>query len=423
MPEACVPVLGDTPPYPESIVTMRLAALALACLTAVACRDEKGGTVDPPVTPVTPSVMTVAGRGTANARYNAEVWVHGNYAYTTTWGTKTVNAVARQGNAIYIWDIRGTNPALVDSVLVAGVGTLGDVQVSPDGRYLVVPSEPAPGYLFTFDLTNPVKPQLVSTFSTPKATRGIHTAEIQVIGGKLYAFASINSATAHPARMMIVDLSTPASPQEVWTLDISGSFVHDVFVRDGLLFTAQWDNGMVIHDIGGGGRGGTITNPVRVGGIATTGGKVHNIWWMHDGSNKRFVFVGEEGPATLFSSSSGDIHVVDISNLDAMREVAFLRVTGAGTHNFSVDEANGFLYAAYYNAGVQALDVRGDLSTCTTSQRAADGRCDLRLMGRLKAIGLQDQGAVFVWGVHYTGGSLYASDMINGIWKIAPLRR
>ena len=223
--------------------------------------------------------------------------------------------------------------------------------------------------------------------------------------------------------MMIVYLSTPTAPQEVWTLDISGSFVHDVFVRDGLLFTAQWDNGVVIHDIGGGGLGGTISAPVRVGGIATLGGKVHNIWWLHDGANKRFVFVGEEGPATLFSSSSGDIHVVDISNLNAMREVAFLHVNGAGTHNFSVDEVNGFLYAAYYNAGVQALDVRGDLSTCSTSQRAADGRCDLRLMGRLKAIGLQDQGAVFVWGVHYTGGNLYASDMINGIWKFAPLRR
>ncbi|MBL8961420.1 MAG: hypothetical protein JNJ98_16295 [Gemmatimonadetes bacterium] len=107
-----------------------------------------------------------------------------------------------------------------------------------------------------------------------------------------------------------------------------------------------------------------------------------------------------------------------------MREVAFLNVPGAGTHNFSVDEANGYLYAAYYNGGVQVLDVRGDLATCAANQRAADGRCDLRLMGRLKAVGLLDQNApVFIWGVHFTGGGLYASDMINGIWKLTPLTR
>ncbi|MBL8962108.1 MAG: hypothetical protein JNJ98_19760, partial [Gemmatimonadetes bacterium] len=344
-------------------MTHRSLVRPLLALALAACSGDKapGTPVTPPpapITPPTPSIMTVSGRGTATARYNAELWIHGSYGYTSTWGTRTVGGVGRSGNVIYIWDVRPATPTLVDSVAIPGVGTLGDVQVSSDGRYLVVCSEPGPGYLFTFDLANPVRPQLVSTFSTDKSTRGIHTAELQTIGGKLYAFASINTGNGHPARMMIVDLSTPTAPREVWTLDVLGSFVHDVFVRDGLLFTAQWNNGMVVHDIGGSGRGGSINAPVLLGGVATTGGKVHNIWWLHDGTNKRFAIIGEEGPATLFTSSSGDIHVVDISNLAAMREVAFLNVPGAGTHNFSVDEANGYLYAAYYNGGVQVLDVR-----------------------------------------------------------------
>jgi hypothetical protein len=25
---------------------------------------------------------------------------------------------------------------------------------------------------------------------------------------------------------------------------------------------------------------------------------------------------------------------------------------------------------------------------------------------------------VYVWGVHVVGGALYASDMLNGLWKI-----
>jgi hypothetical protein len=73
---------------------------------------------------------------------------------------------------------------------------------------------------------------------------------------------------------------------------------------------------------------------------------------------------------------------------------------------------------------VQVLDVRGDLSTCATNQRSLDGRCDLRLMGRQKATGLLDQNTpVFIWGVHFANGSLFASDMVNGIWKLAPVTR
>ena len=107
------------------------------------------------------------------------------------------------------------------------------------------------------------------------------------------------------------------------------------------------------------------------------------------------MFVGEEAPGngSLLNSSNGDIHVVDVSNMAAPREVAFYHVDDAGTHNFSVDEQRGILYAAYYNAGVRALDVRGDLSTCTADQKSADGRCDLKKMGRELAAGLQDAGS------------------------------
>ena len=91
----------------------------------------------------------------------------------------------------------------------------------------------------------------------------------------------------------------------------------------------------------------------------------------------------------------------------------------SGTHNFSVDEARGLLYAAYYNGGVQVIDVRGDLGRCATDAKAADGRCDLKKAGRQYAEGLRNVGtAVYVWGVHYLNGFVYASDMLNGLWKL-----
>ena len=121
--------------------------------------------------------------------------------------------------------------------------------------------------------------------------------------------------------------------------------------------------------------------------------------------------------------------MVDVSNMAAPREVAFYTVPGAGTHNFSVDEPNGILYAAYYNGGVRAIDVRGDLGTCTAAQKSSPVNqsvqlCDLSKMGRELAVGLKDRSnPVFIWGVQFLNGSVYASDMLNGIWKLSAVSR
>lgn len=415
---------------------MRLLRLATpaALVLAAACGDDPlpsdpGGTDGPPAQPVT---MQVTGRGAIASRYSAEVWVHGNHAYTSTWGIRGNPGVS--GNAVFVWDVRGT-PQLVDSVIVPPVAvvdgmnavrTVGDVQVSDDGALLVFPTELAPGSVEVYSLADPARPRRVSRFTSPNISRGVHTCELHRVNGRLYAFLSVNSSSTHPSRLMIVDLGDPANPREVMFRDLGRPFIHDVFVRDGLLFTALWDEGLVIWDIGGGGKGGTLQNPVEVGRVATAGGQVHNAWWFHDPSSgsKRYVFVGQEGAASLFSTSSGDVHVVDISNLAQPREVAFFNVPGAGTHNFSMDEARGFLYAAYYNGGVQVLDVRGDLGGCPSSQKSLDGRCDLRAMGRLVATGALEAGTpVFVWGVQFAGGAVYASDMLGGLLKLAPVTR
>jgi len=131
--------------------------------------------------------------------------------------------------------------------------------------------------------------------------------------------------------------------------------------------------------------------------------------------------VGEEGPGAVGVQSSGDIHVVDVTNFASPHEVAFFHVDGAGTHNFSVDEQRGILYAAYYNGGVRAIDVTGDLSSCATTEKSGDGRCDLAMMGRELAHGPTGRGPVYIWGVQLVGQRLYASDMLNGIWKLGPV--
>jgi hypothetical protein len=134
---------------------------------------------------------------------------------------------------------------------------------------------------------------------------------------------------------------------------------------------------------------------------------VHNGWWFHNpvSGEKRYLFIGQEGFGTVGSASSGDIHVVDVSNIEHPVEVAIFHLDGAGVHNFWMDEARQILYAAYYNAGVVALDVSGTLS----------GNLSGRLLSQVKPGGANN---TYTWGVQLANGSLYAIDMISGLWQL-----
>jgi hypothetical protein len=366
-----------------------------------------------------PATLQILGTGAETARYTAEIAVRGSIAYTTTWGNRSA-----PGNKVNVWDVSGDTPTLIDSAIVTGATTTGDVAVSDDGSLLIVATERTGGSIAIFDLPDPRHPRQIARFNSPNTEPGVHTAEIGRVNGKLYGFLSIDPNSSTAARLVIVDLSTPTAPREVFNKLTGNPFVHDTFVRDGLLFVALWDSGMEIWDLGGCGTGASPENPRVLGGVRTADGEVHNIWWYHDpNGSKRYAFVGQEGFGSIGSSSRGDIHVVDVSDPTAPKEVAFYHVEGAGTHNFSVDEVHGVLYAAYYNGGVRAIDVRGDLGTCAANQQVTTGgnltRCDLRLMGRELAVGLIELNrSIYIWGVQYLNGNVYASDMLNGIWKL-----
>jgi hypothetical protein len=270
-----------------------------------------------------------------------------------------------------------------------------------------------------YDLTTPTHPQFITRYTTPLTDPGVHTSEVQRVDGRLYAFLCIDPRSGSPARLVIVDITDPTAPNQVFSAPMGSPYVHDVYVRDGYLITALWNAGITIWDIGGGGAG-SISNPLAVSSLQTAGGQAHNVWWYHAPSGeKKYVFVGQEGPASIGTSSSGDIHVVDISMMSAPKEVAFYHVPGAGTHNFSVDETRGILYAAYYNGGVRALDVTGNLAGCTPAEKSSDGRCDLGLMGREIGHAFAADQVVFVWGVQFLNNSLFASDMLNGLWRLS----
>lgn len=237
---------------------------------------------------------------------------------------------------------------------------------------------------------------------TPAAP-GAHTVTARAGDGAAATFQATAALGRPPVRVAEI-LAEP------------GHTIHDTFVRDGIAFVCGWNRGLILYDVGNGIRGGSPANPVLISRIETAtngvpgGPQVHNAWWFHNpvANERRYVFVGQEGPGVVGASSSGDIHVVDVSDLSQPREVAFLSVPGAGTHNFWMDEARQVLYAGYYNGGVIAVDVSGTLQ----------GDLAARVLHRVTPGG---PGNTYVWGVQLAAGSLWAMDILSGLWKLDPV--
>jgi hypothetical protein len=355
--------------------------------------------------------LSAGGGNNASDRFSSDLWVHGNYAYTGTWGRRGANV----GNVLNVWSLAaGGNPAFVRSVGVPNIGTVSDVQVSEDGQLLALSGERGTdGGIYLYSLTDPANPSFISSAVVGPA--GVHTVTLADINGRRYAFAARNPGAQEPA-LLIYDVTDPEAP----TLAATRTYperdygIHDTFVRDGIAFAYVWNNpGVVIYDVGNGISGGTPENPVELSRLITSGStvccgpSVHNGWWFHNpvSGERRYLFVGQEGPSVVGSSSSGDIHVVDVSDLRNPSEVAFFHMDGAGPHNFWMDEERQILYAAYYNGGVVALDVSGTLS----------GNLSSRLISQVKPGG---RGNTFTWGVQLANGFLYAIDMLSGLWQL-----
>jgi hypothetical protein len=356
------------------------------------------------------SSLVVAGGGNNTPeRFTSDLWVHGSYAYTGTWGTR-----AAAGNVIKVWQLSPSGaPSILDSVRIASINTVSDIEVSADGTLLLATGEYGTGAgLYLYSLADPAHPAFLGRSLVPEANGGLHTGTFADIAGRRYVFAARDPAVSEPA-MMIYDVTNPAAPTVASTIVVPANYgAHDQLVRDGLAFSFLWNTGFRIYDVGNGMRGGTPQNPVLVSSLVTsaTGSdapEVHNGWWFHNPNTgeKRYLFIGQEGPGGIGSSSRGDIHVVDVSNLAAPVEVAFYHMPNAGTHNFWMDEQKQVLYAAYYNGGVVALDVSGTLAGDLASREIA----------RIQPGGV---GNTYVWGVQLANGSLYASDMLSGLWQL-----
>jgi hypothetical protein len=399
-------------------VSVAFAIIALAACTAT------GAPVWAPA-PEPTGDFEVVGRGPLTGSHSSDIWVFEgvdgrDYAYIGTWG----GCEGCFGDRMYAWDVTDpASPVLTDSVMV-DARVVNDVKVNDAGTLAVITREGASSRrngMVILDLADPAHPEILSEY-WETLTGGVHNTFID--GDIVYA---VHNGTSD---IHVIDISDPLEPREIGRWGIPGhpgKVLHDVWVEDGLAYVSYWDDGLIILDVGNGIEDGSPERPEFVSQISYRTevdgedyGNTHVALPYTNAAGNSYVFVGDEIFPPNFDARedvdhpSGYVHVIDVTNIRNPVEVAKYEVPDAGVHNLWVHD--DVLYMAYYNAGLRALDVSGDLSG------------DLRAQGREIAVLATGDDDAFApnlpmaWGPQVYEGLVYVSDHNSGLW-IARLER
>ena len=366
-------------------------------------------------------VFEVVGRGRVADQKTSDLWVwtapNGrDYAVTGTWGS--------DGHALF-WDVTDPRNIVMAATFKVDARTVNDVKVSEDGSICVISREGASNrrnglvILDVSDIENKGVP-VIARYDQD-LTGGVHN--VFIYDNHIYALSG-------GRRFDILNIEDPANPHRVgqFELDTPGHSIHDVWVIDGVAVSSNWSEGVVLVDVGGGGKGGSPSNPVKMGQYKYPSGWNHAAWPYHSKSTGKFyVFAGDEhfprdrnpqgidrfsGPAV---AAAGWIHVIEFDDLENPREVARYQVPEGGTHNFWIEDDT--LYVAYYNQGVRVVDISGDLLG------------NLYTQGREIAYILPDDpegfkaNAARTWGTMPHKGLIWTADNNSGLWALQLIER
>lgn len=352
--------------------------------------------------------IEVVGRGRVSKVHTSDLWVWEapdgrDYAITGTWGG--------DGEA-YFWDV--TSPASITPVdtVTVDARTVNDVKVSEDGRTCIISREGASDRkngIVILDCADPTDVSIVTEY-TNKLTGGVHN---------LFIYEDHVYALSNGRRYEIINIEDRANPQRVtdFELETPGHSIHDVWVDDGIAYSSNWDDGVVMVDVGNGVKGGLPSNPVEIGRHAHPNGWTHAAFPYNDAqTGKNWVIAGDEAfPNGLNTENAptipaGWLHFVDVSDPQNPSEEARYRVPEAGSHNYWV--RGDTLYAAYYNAGLRVVDLSGDLKDNLYEQ----GREIVHFKpydpeGRIP-------NAAMTWGPQPYKGHIFFADWNSGLWAV-----
>ena len=318
--------------------------------------------------------ISITGRGTVTGTATSDLWPWTgkdgrDYCLVGTWGG--------DGYAL-VFDITDmSNIVKTDSIRI-DARTINDVTVSPDGRYGVLTREGASNRVngvVILDLAVPAHPTIASVFNE-QLTGGVHNA---------FATNDYLFAISGGEKYVIIDVRDITRPRYVSEYKHPGARIHDLWVRDGIAYSAQGGAGTVLVDVGNGKWGGTIAKPKLISVFPINSG--HEIYpYVQASTGKTYLFIGDEemnragrvwegtnyGPTLgqaggVAQTSGGYVHIVDATDPMNMKKVGRYHLEDYGAHDIIVE--NDVLYQAYYDGGVRVVDVSGELLGNLAEQR------------------------------------------------------
>ncbi|MCZ6917731.1 MAG: Ig-like domain-containing protein [Gemmatimonadetes bacterium] len=368
--------------------------------------------------------LDVVGHGRQTTHYTSDLWV-----FEGLDGRDYALTGARQAQTHgFVWDV--TDPSNIfktDSIQV-DARSLNDVKVSPDARYAVISREGASNRrngVVILDLADPAHPTIASAYDEG-LTGGVHN----VFATNDYLFALSGGD-----KYVILDVRDIYNPKYVSEYNHPDSRIHDVWVHDGIAYSAEWGTGVVMVDVGNGRWGGSIENPVLITAYPLPSGQTHAIFpYVSQSTGKFYLFAGDEivsrrglawegngpdhrqpydpetGRGGYPRATSGYIQVIDLTDPEDPQMVARYEVPEYGTHNIWVED--DILYQAYYEGGMRLVDVSGELMGNLYTQ----GR-EIAVFKANDPLGWIPN-APAAWGVQPFKGHIFFSDISSGLWSV-----
>ena len=373
--------------------------------------------------------LSLIGRLPRSRFSTEEVWLHpdGKHLYLGS---------GSGGDVLYAIDVSDpANPVVTDSV-ISNTRRVNDVMTFPDGKFLVFTREGASDRkngIVICSIEDPAHPKPIAEF-TDGVTGGVHSIFVykQEKFGTFIFLTNDGTGALH-----VLDVNDPYHPKEVarWRTEgrpDAGRSLHDIDLRDGLLYASYWNDGLVVLDVGNGMKGGSPSNPQLVSQykydlnalykqVEVDGGPgfirgTHTAW-----RHKNYVFIADEVfPASYPKGAKdaaagrayGRLQVIDVSDLKNPKPVAWYEPEYGGVHNVWI--AGDTLYMGAYNAGFRVFDISGELR--------GDLRAQGREIGHFNTADMDGhvKNSAMTWGVvvNPRDGLSYVNDDNNGLWII-----
>ncbi len=268
-----------------------------------------------------------------------------NKAFNDCWGYAADDreyAIVGGAADIFFFDITDpVNFALVAKIPGGTVTNWRDIKTYRNRAYAV--SDASTEGLIIFDLSD-LPNNVTVTYQSNEFFDRAHNIQIEEATGRLYVCGQPSSLKD----LLVYDIATdPDNPVEIGNPNLTGGYVHDLFVRDNIAYCGHANNGMYIYDLT------DPANPIELASIASDGYN-HSNWVSDDGNT---LVMAEETLGVPLS-------IIDITNfmnsdIELINSFQFPLLAPMHTNNVAHNPfiIGDLVYVSHYEDGVQVFDI------------------------------------------------------------------